>query len=137
MKRRHFFKGMGLTALFSGLISREVLSKSTSKKECSLQKGEVQHMVIFNLPYPKGSARAEKFLADGTRILTGIPVVRNFQAFHQMSVKNDYQYGFSMVFSKQADYASYNDHPDHVAFVRDRWLQEVTDFLEIDFQKPG
>lgn len=137
MKRRNFFKGMGMTALFSSFISHEALAKNTSMKDCILKKGEVQHMVIFNLPYPEQSADAEKFLADGTRILTGIPVVRNFQAFKQVSVKNDYQYGFSMVFSNREDYNTYNNHPDHVAFVQDRWLKEVTDFLEIDFQQPG
>ena len=93
-------------------------------------------MVIFNLPYPEGSADADKFLADGIRILSGIPVVRNFQAFKQVSVKNDYQYGFSMVFTNREDYTTYSNHPDHVAFVQDRWLKEVTDFLEIDFQQP-
>ena len=136
MKRRNFFQGMGLTALFSGFLSQEALAKNTRMKDCSLEKGEVQHMVIFNLSYPQGSADAEKFLADGTRILTGIPVVRNFQAFKQVSDKNDYQYGFSMVFSNREDYTTYNNHPDHVAFVQDRWLKEVTEFLEIDFQQP-
>ena len=42
---------------------------------------EIQHMVIFNLPYAEGSVEAGKFLEDGTRILTAIPVVKNFQAF--------------------------------------------------------
>ena len=97
---------------------------------------EIQHMVIFNLPYAEGSVEADKFLEDGTRILTAIPVVKNFQAFHQVSEKNDYQYGFSMVFANQEDYNTYNVHPDHVAFVEERWMKEVTDFLEIDFKKP-
>ena len=106
-------------------------------KECSLKEGEVQHMVIFNLPYPKGSVNAKKFLADGTLILTGIPVVQNFQAFMQVSKKNDYQYGFSMVFANQDDYTTYNNHTDHVSFVQDRWMKEVTEFLEIDFALPA
>ena len=38
-----------------------------------------------------------------------------------------------MEFADQAAYASYNDHPDHVAFVRDRWIPEVETFLEIDY----
>ena len=59
-----------------------------------------------------------------------------FQAFKQVSPKNDYQYGFSMVFANQADYTTYNEHPDHVAFVQDRWMKEVSAFLEIDFEKP-
>ena len=101
-----------------------------------LKKGEIQHMVIFNLQYPEGSAKALSFLKDGTRILSGIPVVKDFQAFKQVSPKNDYQYGFSMVFASQADYTTYNEHPDHVAFVEERWKKEVTDFLEIDFKTP-
>ena len=97
---------------------------------------EIQHMVIFNLPYAEGSVEAGKFLEDGTRILTAIPVVKNFQAFQQVSEKNDFQYGFSMVFANQEDYNTYNMHPDHVAFVQERWMKEVTEFLEIDFKKP-
>ena len=31
-------------------------------------------------------------------------------------------------------YASYNAHPDHVAFVQERWVPEVADFLEIDYE---
>ncbi|NQU52594.1 MAG: Dabb family protein [Bacteroidetes bacterium] len=92
-------------------------------------------MVIFNLPYPKESSKAIKFIQDGTRILTEIPVVQNFQAFNQVSIKNKFQYGFSMVFANPEDYKTYNNHPDHVAFVQDRWMKEVTDFLEIDFEK--
>lgn len=135
MKRRIFFKILGITTLLSGLSVNNVFSKEKKMKNCSLTKEEVQHMVIFNLPYPKESSKAMKFLQDGARILTGIPVVQNFQAFNQVSVKNKYQYGFSMVFANQDDYTTYNNHPDHVAFVKDRWMKEVTDFLEIDFEK--
>lgn len=137
MERRTFFKGIGMAALFSGLFARQAHSKSTYMKECSLKEGEVQHMVIFNLPYPKDSVDALKFLADGTDILAGIPVVQNFQAFMQVSKKNDYQYGFSMVFANQEDYTTYNNHPNHVSFVQNRWMKEVTEFLEIDFALPA
>ena len=110
-------------------------SNEIQMDNCELNEREIQHMVIFNLPYAEGSVEAGKFLEDGTRILTAIPVVKNFQAFHQVSEKNDYQYGFSMVFANQEDYNTYNMHPDHVAFVEERWMKEVTDFLEIDFKK--
>lgn len=135
MKRRFFFKTLSVTALFSGLFVKNSFSMDKKMTKCALKKGEIQHMVIFDLPYEKGSEKAIKFLEDGTRILTGIPVVQNFQAFNQVSKKNKYQYGFSMVFSNQKDYTTYNDHPNHVAFVQDRWMKEVTDFLEIDFEK--
>lgn len=127
---------MGVVTLVSGLFTREAISKERTMKECALKEGEIQHMVIFNLPYPEGSEKSKKFLQDGTAILTGIPVVQNFQAFKQVSPKNDYQYGFSMVFANREDYSTYNNHPSHVAFVQDRWVKEVTEFLEIDFEKP-
>jgi hypothetical protein len=94
----------------------------------------IRHMVIFNLKVPKGSPEAEKFLNDGKSILSSIPVVHNFEVFRQVSTKNDYDYGFSMDFSNQENYDSYNEHPLHVQFVQERWLLEVDRFLEIDFQ---
>ncbi|SEU20663.1 Dabb family protein [Paenibacillus sp. NFR01] len=93
----------------------------------------IQHMVIFTLKHPKGSPEATAFLSDGRAALTSIPVVRNFQVFDQVSLKNDYDYGFSMIFDHQEDYNTYNDHPAHVQFVRERWETEVERFLEIDF----
>ena len=39
----------------------------------------------------------------------------------------------SMEFSDRAAYRQYNAHPDHVRFVQERWLSEVTDFLESDY----
>lgn len=134
-------KRINNTLIILGILALTASCSTTSSynietKDCQLKDSEIQHMVIFNLPYQEGSVEARTFLEDGTRILTAIPVVQNFQAFKQVSEKNDYQYGFSMVFANQEDYNTYNDHPDHVAFVQDRWLTEVSDFLEIDFKKP-
>jgi hypothetical protein len=128
---------MGLATLFSGLFGSKASAMLPPAPTYQLETDEIQHMVIFNLPYKKGSGKASKFLNDGNRILTGIPVVRDFQVFLQVSVKNEYQYGFSMIFSNQEDYNTYNNHPDHVAFVEERWMKEVTDFLEIDFKSPA
>jgi len=136
MKRRNFFGKLGAASLFTGLFTRNAISQGTISPSSQLKGDEIQHMVIFNLPYKKGSSKAVKFLNDGNRILTGISVVRDFQVFHQVSAKNDYQYGFSMVFNDKDDYDTYNNHPDHVAFVEERWMKEVTDFLEIDFKVP-
>ncbi|MEK7718345.1 MAG: Dabb family protein [Bacteroidota bacterium] len=92
-------------------------------------------MVIFDLKHEKGSEAETRFLADGKRILTHIPVVRDFRVLDQVSFKNDYHFGFSMFFSNRADYETYNNHQDHVAFVENRWKKEVTRFLEIDFKE--
>lgn len=94
----------------------------------------IRHMVIFCLKHPAGSAEERQFLEDGRKILTTIPVVRYFEVFRQVSGKNGYDYGFSMEFNSQEDYEAYNIHPAHVQFVSERWEQEVSRFLEIDFK---
>ncbi|MGM0883554.1 MAG: Dabb family protein [Bacillota bacterium] len=95
----------------------------------------ILHSVIFSLKHEKGSEAERQFLEDGQRILTSIPTVTNFQFYKQVSVKNEYNYGFSMEFASQADYEAYNEHPLHVQFVNERWLTEVEKFLEIDYTK--
>jgi len=135
MKRRNFLEKLGITALMGTLITNKTFAMGEKTDNCALKKGEIQHMVIFNLMHQNDSDEASKFIKDGTRILTGIPVVKNFQAFNQVSKKNTYAYGFSMVFANQNDYTTYNNHPDHVDFVQNRWMKEVNDFLEIDFEK--
>jgi hypothetical protein len=92
----------------------------------------IRHTVVFTLKHAQGSAEEKKFLADAL-VLAKIPAVRNFEQLKQVSRKNDYTFGFSMEFDDQDGYDTYDRHPDHVAFVRDRWKKEVTDFLEIDY----
>jgi len=99
--------------------------------------GRIRHTVAFSLHHEPGSQEAEAFLADGTRILTAIPSVHGFECLRQVSPKNGLQYGFSMEFEDQAGYEAYNQHPDHVAFVAQRWELEVGDFLEADFVAHG
>ena len=38
-----------------------------------------------------------------------------------------------MEFADRAAYERYNEHPDHIRFVTERWLSEVRDFLELDY----
>jgi hypothetical protein len=39
-----------------------------------------------------------------------------------------------MEFADRAAYDLYNEHPEHVGFVQERWLAEVTAFEEIDYE---
>jgi len=94
----------------------------------------IRHTVVFTLKHAPGSAEEKKFLADA-QVLAKIPTVRHFEQLRQVSRKNAYKFGFSMEFDDQAGYDAYDRHPDHVAFVRDRWKKEVTDFLEIDYTR--
>ena len=66
--------------------------------------------------------------------LSAIAGVEAFEILRETSPKNDYRFGISMEFADDAAYQAYNDHPDHVAFVQGRWIPEVSEFLEIDYQ---
>lgn len=92
----------------------------------------IRHTVVFKLRHAAGSANESAFL-NAAEILAGIPGVQKFEKLRQVSPKNDYTFGFSMEFADQAAYDGYNIHPDHVAFVRDRWVPEVEAFMEIDY----
>lgn len=94
----------------------------------------IRHTVAFRLKHRSGSAEEKSFLADAL-VLANIPSVRNFEQLRQTSRKNDFTFGLSMEFDDQAGYDAYNVHPLHVAFVRDRWVPEVADFLEIDYTR--
>jgi hypothetical protein len=94
----------------------------------------IRHTVVFNLKHGKGSAEERKFLDDAL-VLAEIPGVKAFERLRQVSPKNNFGFGFSMEFDDQAAYDGYNGHPLHVAFVRDRWVPEVSDFMEIDYVK--
>jgi len=95
----------------------------------------ITHMVIFTLEHEKGSDEEKKFLKDGKSILSSIPVVKKFKVRKQISEKNKFDFGFSMEFANQNDYEKYNNHIDHVNFVKERWEKEVNQFLEIDFKE--
>ncbi len=74
---------------------------------------------------------------DAISKLSAIPGVRNFQLLRQTSRKNSFDYGLSMEFETAKAYEDYNRHPDHVAFVGNLWVPEVSDFLELDYEPLG
>jgi hypothetical protein len=93
----------------------------------------IRHTVVFKLKHPKGS-QAELDFLEVAQILATIPTVKKFERLKQVSKKNNYDFGFSMEFSSPQDYQIYNDHPDHVHFVQTRWIPEVSEFMEIDYE---
>ncbi|WP_203568799.1 Dabb family protein [Aestuariimicrobium ganziense] len=92
----------------------------------------IQHTVSFRLHHEPGSEAERDFLAAAAA-LTAIPGVEDYQQLRQVSPKSDHTFWFTMWFDDQDAYTAYNEHPDHVAFVRDRWQAEVADFQELDF----
>lgn len=92
----------------------------------------IRHTVAFRLKHAAGSAEEEAFLSAATQ-LAKIETVKNFERLRQVSPKNAFTFGFSMEFEDQSGYDFYNQHPDHVNFVENRWKKEVEDFMEIDY----
>ena len=94
--------------------------------------GRIRHTVAFTLGHPEGSAAERDFLEAAERLAT-IPGVEAFELLGEVSPKNGYRFGISMEFADRVVYEAYNEHPDHVRFVQERWLAEVSDFLELDY----
>jgi len=94
----------------------------------------IEHTVTFALKHAPGSPEEEDFLA-AARELFAIPGVLNFQVRRQTSPKNSHRFGIRMNFATKADFDTYLDHPAHRKFVADRWLSEVSDFQESDFEE--
>lgn len=92
----------------------------------------IRHTVAFKLKHPAGSAEEQNFLNEA-RKLTAIGGVGNFECLKQISSKNPYDFGLSMEFASQESYDHYTNHPDHVQFVQRFWVNEVAEFLEIDY----
>lgn len=92
----------------------------------------IKHMVIFSLHSGKDDPETGAFLQVSSEELAAIPGVEQFEVFRQVSEKNEFDYGFSMVFTDQNAYDAYNKHPVHVKYVEERWNTKVSRFQEID-----
>jgi Stress responsive A/B Barrel Domain len=100
----------------------------------ALTPGRIRHTVSFVLAHPQGSDEEADFLAAAARLADVIPGVEAFEVLREVSPKNEFVHGLSMEFADRAAYDVYNEHPEHEAFVQERWLAEVTAFQEIDYE---
>lgn len=91
----------------------------------------IRHAALFRLTHAAGSAAEQDFLCALSSLAT-IPGVSAFQIARETSPKNPFVYALSMEFDGQAAYDAYNDHPSHTAFVQNRWIPEVAEFMEHD-----
>lgn len=92
----------------------------------------IRHTVAFRLKHAPGSDAEGDFLRAACE-LAKIHGVQKFECLRQTSAKNPFTFGLSMEFADTDAYAFYSDHPDHVAFVRQRWIPEVDEFMELDY----
>jgi hypothetical protein len=93
----------------------------------------IRHTVVFRLK-AAGSVQQRDFLR-AARELADIPAVRNFTCVRQVNPKSPFDYCLSMEFTTHAEYESYNRHPAHTRFVNERWVPEVSGFLELDYEE--
>jgi len=94
----------------------------------------IEHTVTFALSHAPDSPEEADFLAAARELFT-IPGVLNLQVRRQTSPKNSHTFGISMSFATKDDFQAYLEHPAHQSFVTDRWLKEVSDFQESDFEE--
>jgi heme-degrading monooxygenase HmoA len=92
----------------------------------------LRHTVAFTLVHEERSAEERDFLEAAEQLAT-IPGVEAFELLAEVSSKNGYRFGILMEFADRAAYDRYNEHPDHIRFVQQRWLLEVSEFLELDY----
>jgi hypothetical protein len=92
----------------------------------------IRHTVVFRLRHEEGD-----FLRAASEQLAPIPGVERFEVLRQVGTQSEYRFSLSMEFADAGTYSGYNEHPNHTAFVRDRWIPEVESFLELDFQPYG
>ena len=95
----------------------------------------IRHTVVFRLRHPGGSPGEADFLATAREQLAGIPGVERFEVLRQTGSQGLYRYSLSMEFADRQAYAAYNAHPRNTAFVQGRWIPEVEEFLELDFEQ--
>jgi hypothetical protein len=96
----------------------------------------LEHTVTFRLKHPAGSPEESDFLSAAAE-LASIQGVQEFQIRRQVSPKNTHTYGITMKFQGAEEFQYYCDHPLHTDFVENRWLPEVEDFQEADFEAIG
>lgn len=93
----------------------------------------IEHTVTFRLIHAPGSNAEASFL-NAAADLANIPGVQDFKIRRQISPKNVHHFGIRMSFDSKEHCQAYNDHPAHTRFVKERWLSEVADFQEADFE---
>jgi hypothetical protein len=91
----------------------------------------ITHSVFFRLHHAAGSQAEMKFFIDSLP-LAKLSTVKNFQRLQQTSKKNNFTHGFSMQFKDQQAYDAYSNDPTHTTYVKNVWIPQVAEFMEID-----
>ena len=93
----------------------------------------VEHLIIYNVE-GIDKAGAETMIAEGRRVLSAIPGVR--EVFTGEAVQDDakYRYTWLVRFCHPAVIDSYREHPDHVTFADTLFRPVAGERISIDYQ---
>ena len=93
----------------------------------------VEHLIVHNVN-KRQEQQFNEMLAEGKRLLSGIPGVR--EVFAGQAVKQSDRYGFCWLvrFTHKKVIHTYRDHPNFAAFSKKYFQPYASDILSIDYQ---
>jgi len=93
----------------------------------------VEHLIIYNVT---GITEydADAMMAEGRRVLSTIPGVREVVTGHAVKEDAKYQYTWLVCFCHPAVIDSYREHPTHVAFADKLFRPVASERISIDYQ---
>ena len=94
---------------------------------------EVEHLIFYNT----GATSPEQtsaMMAEGRRVLGGIPGVRQVMTGTSITEGAPYRHCWAVRFAHPAVIDSYRDHPAHQAFANNLFRPLAADRITIDFQ---
>ncbi len=92
----------------------------------------VEHLIIYNVE-GLDTAGVKKMIAEGRRLLSAIPGVREVFTGEAMKEDDKYRYTWLVRFCHPAVIDSYREHPDHVAFADNHFRPVAGGRISIDY----
>ncbi len=96
----------------------------------------VEHVIIYNVS-GIGEHATEGMMAEGRRILSGIPGVRRVVTGKAVKENAAYQYCWLVTFVHPDVIDSYREHPAHVAFADKLFRPVAAERISIDYKTSG
>ncbi|MDE0861268.1 MAG: Dabb family protein [Akkermansiaceae bacterium] len=93
----------------------------------------MEHTVTFRFKHAAGSEAEAAFLSAAAE-LASLPGAKDLKICRQICPKNSHTFSLSMNFDSQEAFQSYCEHPLQIEFVEIRWIPEVENFQETDFE---
>jgi fructose-bisphosphate aldolase class II len=94
----------------------------------------VEHVIVYNVEGVTETG-VEQMMAEGKRVLAGIPGVREVVCGQAIKQEASYQYAWLIRFSHPAVIDSYRDHPYHRAFADNHFRPVAGNRISIDFSR--